>query len=749
MKHKRAVEVGAVAVTILIVATIYAALFYSSLQKQVISTLEEISNQSVQVVKKEVASEEDSLGNLAEYLGENESLDVDTMMPGLRKVKEYNDFEWMGFLLEDGTAYTTDGRRYDAQSKEYYQLGVQGKKVSSDVLKNLLSAEKCGVYSVPVTFKDGETVVLFATYDIIEFGQSLSTYTFGGAGYTCVVQEDGEYIARPSNQEKKGDSQNIFEVLEQMSPINHKSVVQMKTAMDAKKNGNIVFQETGQRDLRGHSYYLYYQSIGMNNWYLVSVIPVSVMQKEMNKLLILAYLFGIICISSVIILMLHAVELHKKSQRSLEKLVYVDKITGYDSFARFKQRAKDVLSSAESGNYAVILTNIEKFQYINDLYGYKEGDRALRYFGDMLHEVLESRGIFARMQGDHFVILLEYKLRNQILDVLHNLQRVIDKNKDSKKRKYDIKVTAGIYEVEDYQKEIDAMVDLANLALNKNKEEVLKKFTFYDNTLRDEKIKNKRMEDCFEDALKNGEFIIYYQPKYSIEDKCFSGAEALVRWKSPSEGLISPVDFIPVFENNGTIVELDEYVFEVVCRDIGEWIKKGYDVMPVSVNVSRLHLYQNDFVRHYQEIIECYQVPVEMLQLELTETIVFDNEGILINIIHQFKAMGIKLLMDDFGSGYSSVNMLRSIPIDVLKLDKCMIDDCQEPGKGQQIISMVVELAKEMGISVTAEGVETKEQYDFLESVGCDYIQGYYCAKPMGKPEYEEILKGNGLLQKQ
>ena len=226
-----------------------------------------------------------------------------------------------------------------------------------------------------------------------------------------------------------------------------------------------------------------------------------------------------------------------------------------------------------------------------------------------------------------------------------------------------------------------------------------------------------------------------------MEEQRFCGAEALVRWEDPKTGAISPAEFIPVLEHSGSIVELDEFVLEMACSQIQRWLREGIEVLPVSVNVSQLHLYRLNFVERYLEIIDRHQIPHELIQLEMTETALFSNEDILSDSLEELRSRGIRILMDDFGSGYSSVTMLKSMPIDILKIDKSMVDPVENNEKVRLILSSIIRLAQSLHISVTAEGVENKAQYDILKSMKIDDIQGYYCARPMSADQYACILK--------
>lgn len=434
--------------------------------------------------------------------------------------------------------------------------------------------------------------------------------------------------------------------------------------------------------------------------------------------------------------------INKKAHKRIAEIALVDEVTGYGSVSKFKMDVPDLLEENTGSCYAMVCFNIKKFQYINDLYGYEEGNLVLRKMAKCLDEALKPKEAAARIQADCFAALLEYahldKLRNRILDMIEKIQKVTDKR--DTKTPYQVKVYAGIYPLENRMERLDIMVDRACLVLRESNRIEMQVCGFYDNEMRDRMLKNKELEDLFDGAMQKKEFLIYYQPKYDVKRKCFCGAEALARWDSREKGMIPPAAFVPLLEENGDVIALDEYIFEAVCKQIREWLDMGISVTPISVNISRLHLYRMDFVKRYLEIIEKYKVPYSLIELEVTETILFENEDTLVDILESLRKMGIRVLMDDFGSGYSSITMLKTMPVDELKLDKCLVDNLAESQKAKEILKSVILLAQSLGMLVIAEGVETAEQYDCLEELGVDYIQGFYCAKPMETKAYEKMI---------
>ena len=280
----------------------------------------------------------------------------------------------------------------------------------------------------------------------------------------------------------------------------------------------------------------------------------------------------------------------------------------------------------------------------------------------------------------------------------------------------------GIYKISKSDNDINTIMDRANTARKTIKGGHKNSFAFYDKEMHKKILKEKEIENSMVDALNNGEFIVYFQPKYSLSDYQIIGAEALVRWDNPQKGLIPPIEFIPVFERNGFIVNIDFYVFEEVCKKIREWMDEGQKVVPISVNLSRMHFVNSNFIEKFKLIVDKYKIPTRLIELELTETAVLDNIEGLLDTMNNLKEKGFVISMDDFGTGYSSLNLLKELPVDILKLDRAFFTEKDESNNEKIVISNVIKMAKELKMKVISEGVETISQVEFLKQIGCDMV---------------------------
>ena len=281
--------------------------------------------------------------------------------------------------------------------------------------------------------------------------------------------------------------------------------------------------------------------------------------------------------------------------------------------------------------------------------------------------------------------------------------------------------------------------DGAALARQSIKGDALHKVAFYQESMRADARKRKVLEDAMHQALENHEFIMYLQPKYSISTYKMVGAEALVRWQHPERGLIPPNDFIPIFEENGFVIPLDEFMWEEACKLLAEWQREGKKMLPISVNVSRRHLIDVHFVEVLNHLIEKYQIPKRYLEIEITET---EQSKMQERGIALLKENGYTLLMDDFGSGYSTLNMLKDTQFDVIKIDRGFLQNFIASDRGQKIVEHTIKMSQDIGLGMVAEGVETKEQAEFLSNCGCDIAQGFYYAKPMCVADFKQLQLG-------
>ncbi|WP_195268119.1 EAL domain-containing protein [Eubacterium sp. 1001713B170207_170306_E7] len=439
-----------------------------------------------------------------------------------------------------------------------------------------------------------------------------------------------------------------------------------------------------------------------------------------------------------------------RSNKKLLELAFVDPLTRGPNRSKFDMDAGGAILEGAPGAYVLVSMDIRKFKLINDLFGIEMGDQTLRYIYEVLARGLREDEYVTRSAADNFCLLLHNADKPRIINRLELFAREINRFNEGLERKYFLSMAFGIYPVLDPSLPLTQQLDRANVALKNVKDagdSRLFACQFYSDLDRLKLMREKDMENRMQDALKNGEFVVYLQPKLSLKDDKISGAEALVRWLDPERGLIPPDEFIPFFEKNRFIVEVDLYVFEQVCILLRRWLDRGLTPVPVSVNMSRAHLAHADFLDAYEAIRKKYGVPPELLEIELTETLVFTSPDVLFQVIDQIHRRGYRCSMDDFGSGYSSLNLLKDLQMDTLKLDRAFFtsQNADNP-RERDVVTSVIDLAEKLSMSTVAEGVETPDQAEFLKESRCDMLQGYVFSRPVPIPEFEKLTFGRETL---
>lgn len=403
----------------------------------------------------------------------------------------------------------------------------------------------------------------------------------------------------------------------------------------------------------------------------------------------------------------------------------------------FTERCARVIKENPNKEIAFIQFDVERFKLINETYGVDVGDDLLQFFNDSLSIICNEKQPFCRLTADVYMIVTTFENKVGLLKFINKIESML-----CGYRGLEYRLVFGVCVVEDRDAHTRHHGDNASLARQLIKGNALQNVGFYSSDMKTTLQKKKSIEDDMQKALLNNEFMMFLQPKHSISTGKIIGAEALARWNHPTRGMVSPADFIPVFEQNGFIIKLDTFIWEEACKRIRKWINNGISPVPVSVNISREYVNSFDVTSMLLKLISKYDVPISLLELEITEST--DNIGVE-EIVRKLKDSGFKMLMDDFGSGYSSLNMLKSTPFDVLKIDKSFLDEFMDTSRGRKIIEHTISMSQDIGLDIIAEGVETLEQAEFLSKCGCDAAQGFFYSKPIPADDFDQrLLEING-----
>ncbi len=427
-----------------------------------------------------------------------------------------------------------------------------------------------------------------------------------------------------------------------------------------------------------------------------------------------------------------------QEDKSLIHAAEKDHLTGLYTKDFFTEYIKQIEKYNPDRKMDVSVINIEHFHLINELYGRKEGDKALICIADTLSELLdEMHGIGSRTEADYFYI---YNENNDDYDkVLHRLLDSLSKEMPSAH----VRLRMGVYKEVDKELTAENWIDRAKTACDRIRGDYSRHIAYYNNEFYEKSKYQEKLISDIEGAITNKDLVVYYQPKYNIQgdEPHLRSAEALIRWNHPEFGMISPGDFIPLFESNGLIQKLDRYVWREAAEQVGKWKKKYGMSIPVSVNVSRMDIYYPKLRDDFKALLKENGLDNNELMLEITESAYADNADQLVNVIDQLRNDGFMIEMDDFGSGYSSLNMLTTIPIDALKMDMKFIRNMQKDEKSMKLVELILDIAKFLQVPVIAEGVETEEQLLLLKERGCDIIQGYYFSKPVPPEEFTTFIE--------
>jgi diguanylate cyclase (GGDEF)-like protein/PAS domain S-box-containing protein len=429
---------------------------------------------------------------------------------------------------------------------------------------------------------------------------------------------------------------------------------------------------------------------------------------------------------------------------SIVNAIQKDKLTGIYNREFFFEKTEAELRGSEPGAFVLTCFDIDNFKLVNDQYGAKEGDRILKHIGALLNEAFSDvNGLCGRISGDNFAGLFPNTPEaTKRIDAIH-------KNgitpADSPANLF---FSVGRYVISDPTLPASALYDRAFIAKQSIKGRYDERIAYFSDSMLDTLLRERQITADMDVALRKHQFEVWYQPQYNHVTGALIGAEALVRWRHPDKGLIPPGDFIPLFEENGFIYELDKFVWESVCQHLGRMQDEGLSPLPVSVNVSRYDLFKPDLIDTLTKLCRKYGISPALLRLEVTESAFSKSTDRMVSIVKQLIVKGYTVEIDDFGSGYSSLNTLKDVPAQILKLDMKFMAQTADTQRGGNVLESVVRMAKWLDMSVIAEGVETREQADFLKSIGCYYIQGYFYARPMPAEDYELLTRSAGKEQR-
>ncbi|MBX7403035.1 bifunctional diguanylate cyclase/phosphodiesterase [Clostridium chauvoei] len=727
-------------VIIISITLIYSGYIYwygdtvrKDVEKDAYTYLSEVTKQNAEIIKTQIEGDFHTIKSIANFIGNKGDLQLEDLEYILQKEMEENSFKGMS-IISNNNIYANVGKvKFSFQNETLLRKAYEGKTSISDTIVDEIDGELINVYSTPIYNKDDEIeAVLYAT-KLTKLNESkLNSLSFQGEGYSYIINKKGDFIYKSNVPSSVKEFNNIFSSLKDSKIDNKITINNIKQDFRNEQSGQIKYEINGVKK------FMNYETLGINDWYIIEIVPTYIAYFKIKNTISNTLFLSVLTIILFGILVLHILIIKEKGKKELKRLAFQDEITGFSNWKKFQIESRQILNENHNINYAIIAFDIDKFKMINDIFGYDRGNEILKYIANFLNDFIHKNESFCRVSADNFGILLSYCDDENLIDRVKEIKRYINKFNNS----YVIKISFGIHKVYNKKYNISVLEDRANMAKRSIKDKLNVDYAFYTEELRAVMLREKQIENNMESALKNKEFKVYLQPKYRIKDEKIIGAEALIRWIKPNGEALSPKDFIPIFEKNGFIQKLDKYVFEEICILISKWnkLKLTEPIVSISVNISRVDLGNTKIVDTLKEIIEKYNVDAKNIELELTESIVFEDKKILVNTLNKLKDIGFKISIDDFGSGYSSLNLLNDLPADIIKLDKAFLEKASEDKKVNMTIKNIIHMAKDLDLFTVAEGVETEEQLKSLREAGCDIAQGYYYAKPMAISEFEKII---------
>lgn len=686
----------------------------------------EKTQQSSRLLHQRMQSELDALEDLASSIPSEE----ERLLVVLDQYKQRHHFTEVVVIGKDGNGIFDNGTQATIIGIEPYQYALQG---ISRIMGPFTAKNGLRKLTLQVPIIRGGQVVggLYANCDTENYYDDYALDFFDGKGFSAVIDHHGEFIFTPKQVEF--EENNIFDLL--LEQQNTKESIE--TIRQALENDQQDIQAT--LTYEGKKTFFCLEPVGnLSEWYSLSIIPQHIMKQEANHIIGRTLMLCVFMLCSVMLVAFLFYRNMKWDQQQILQLAYADVLTGASNFTKFKMDAANLLQNNPNKKYAILYSDIKNFKYINDVYGFEAGDNVLKHYIQCFQK--DGHKLFyARVGGDTFVSIITYNDQKDVMDHCERLYPQLCDISQVVPGAADLIIYTGIYctEGNNLLLSIDEMIDRANIAQKKAKRSVITNFEIFTGAIRDDMLEEQNMENHMKTALQNGEFLVYLQPKYDTVDECIHGAEALVRWRDPAKGLISPGKFIPLFERNGFICQLDTYMFRQICQLVRCWIDKGLKPLPISVNVSKIQIKREEFLSEYIAIKNQYQIPDGLLEIEFTESVFFDNKQRIQEVLRVLHENGFRCSIDDFGSGYSSMNLLKDLPVDVLKLDKVFFDKGDNVRRGRIIVESMIAMAKKLSMQTVAEGVEEREQVQFLRAIGCDMIQGYVFARPMPVEEFE------------
>lgn len=632
----------------------------------------------------------------------------------------------IALVLADAQGHGVDyeGKPLDFTDSDVYCRAMQGESVIGSSAEVLFEEDPVIPIAIPVY--DGQDMpqgVLIGGYPIEKLYELIPP-SFGGEGKSYLVNGSGELlIAEQVLGLNSVDDFFFADFMNRMKTLDGSDKQQILSDLSEGQPGHMIFELDGSR------WHSHYNPAGIGDWYVFTILHYDVGSAYASVISSRLAAAGIIMLICFLFCMVYIIYEQRKHTAELEWAAFYDDLCGCPNLAKFKYNAQEFIDRHPDDKMVMVKFDIGEFRLFNETLGNQMGNQILICVVDALRQVAPP-GCYCRAHDDEFFALFMCDKPEEISQIHKNIQQQFYADMGSGFA-YQLRLVVGQYYMffENCKSASDG-VEKASIAHRKAKE-FGRDVCVYDEAFVRQALWKKQVKDQLDDAISKDEFLVYMQAQYTLSDETVSSAEALVRWKHAEKGLLAPGEFIPILEENDLIMRLDLYVWDKVCKILRGWIDAGVPPIEIAVNFSRKHLANPNFVKELCEIADQYQVPHHFLAVELTESSLWENEKVLLEMTELLHEYGFLLSIDDFGTGYSSLSLLKNLPVDILKIDRSFFTNNRYKTRAKQLISSVMKMAEELGMITIAEGIEYQEHVDFLREVGCNKIQGFFYERPV------------------
>lgn len=708
------------------------------LERDTVAQLTQITKQTVFYVEERTRSDQLELEQLAAAIGAMGGPETPEVEAFLQTASWKDQGIRLTVSNAEGESYSSDGLNGSVRNEDLFRRAMRGEAVLSGVRPSALEPDRTRsiVQVVPIR-QDGAIVgTLAASYDLQEYEDLVRLPLYMDNSRSCILQSDGALVVQSGQETTPQEAGSVDSFVSGEQLKREPELQQLWDDMAAGTSGYLAYQPQN-----GQAAYLCYAPLGINDWYLVNQISMQAIEHSKQDIRNVSNVVALIT-TAMLTLMLVALFISTERRiRLVERLALFDRLTNLPSRQQLQQR---FTARPAQSKWVYLLLRIPDFGQISTVFGYPVGTQLLRDVAKVLDGAISPGETAARISEDHFALLLRgsepQEETTRRIDALFERLRKVAVTDNHLVYDYHCSFLGGACLIGAADRDFAVVHRRASVVMDAQPKGIGAFWSWYDQQVEEQTaLRDSLMPEIFR-ALKNDEFIPYFQPQIDLSTHEIVGAEVLARWQHPEHGILLPGLFVPLLEASGCVLELDLIMLEQACKMIQGWLSRGLLPVHLSVNISRLNIHRRDFFERLLAIVRAYDVPTNLLSLELTETAIFDNSEKVLELTGRLKKEGFILSMDDFGTGYSSLNMLREIPVDIIKLDQGFLLHSEADARGRKILNHIVAMVRSLGVGLIAEGVETEEQEAAVLEAGCTIVQGFYYHRPLAGKDFEQLI---------